>query len=122
MRRLGVNQDGATAVEFAMVLPAFILLIVGGFYAAEMMHAAASMQYAVQAAARCAAVNTTVCTDSSSTVNYATSHATALGAGAVNFTSSTSTCGHVVTGTLTYALDTGLGKIDVPLSATACFP
>jgi Flp pilus assembly protein TadG len=124
-RRLAIawgDAAGASAVEFAMVLVPFVMLIVGGFYGAGVVFAASSMQYAAEAAARCAAVQTTVCTDSTTTVAYANSHDLATSMGQPTFTYSTTGCGHVVHGTLTAELDTGISRIDVPLTATACFP
>ena len=122
IRGVGNNRSGATAVEFAMVLPAFMLLIVGGFSTASLLYVASSMKYAVEVGARCAAVNTTVCSDSTSTVSYVKSHFSASGAATPTFTSTTAACGHNVAGNVTYVIDTGLGKINVPVSAAACFP
>jgi Flp pilus assembly protein TadG len=124
-RRLALkcgDRAGSTAVESALVFIPFIMLVVGGFYAAGLAFAAASMQFAAEAAARCAAVQTTVCTGSSTTVTYANSHYLASSLGTPTFTYSASGCGNVVSGTLTYVLDIGLSKINVPLTSTACFP
>jgi Flp pilus assembly protein TadG len=125
MRRLAdlwAGNAGTAAVEMALVLPAFVMIVVGGFYGAGLTFAASSMHYAVEAAARCASVQTTVCHDSGSIAAYAASHYDAGGAGLPAFTYSTSGCGHVVTGTLTYGFNTGLGQFNVPLTATSCFP
>lgn len=116
------NRDGSAVVEFAMILPPFILLIVGGFYTAGLAFAASSIQYATLAAARCASVQTTVCTDATSTVAYAGTKFFAKGLGAPVFTYSASGCGHVVSGAFTYVLNTGFSRINVPLTSTACFP
>ena len=56
-------RDGAAAVEFAITASAFIVMVMGGFYAAIMFFVATSMQFAVEAGARCASINTTVCAD-----------------------------------------------------------
>jgi Flp pilus assembly protein TadG len=103
-------------------MPAFFMLIIGGFYSAGLLHMVSSMQYAVQAGARCASVNSAVCASPASTVTYVQSRFTATGAATPTFASSTAACGHSVTGTVTYVLDIGLSKINVPLSASACFP
>jgi Flp pilus assembly protein TadG len=123
-RRLPIkwsDHAGSSAVEFAIVLIPFVMLVVGGFYAAGLAFAASSMQFAAEAAARCAAIQTTVCT-AATTVAYANSHDLASSLGAPTFSYSTTGCGHVVSGTLTYVLDLGLSKINVPLTSTACFP
>ena len=103
-------------------MPAFFMLIIGGFYMAGLLYVTSSMQYAVEAGARCASVSTTICTSAATTVTYAQSHFLAAGATTPTFASSTASCGHNVTGTVTYVLDIGLSKINVPLSAAACFP
>lgn len=119
--RLARHDRGNTAVEFALILPAFLMVLLGGFYLALLAFAASSMQYAVEAGARCASVNTTVCTNSTTTIAYARARFSAGGATPI-FTSTTATCGHRVTGSMTYPLRTGLATINVPLSSAACFP
>jgi Flp pilus assembly protein TadG len=114
------NNEGASAVEFALVLPAFLMLVVGGFYLAILGFTMSSMRYATQAAARCASVQTTVCTNNTTTAAYAASKF--QGSGSATFTSSTATCGHLVSGTMIYGLATGITTINVPLTARACFP
>lgn len=121
-RGLWRDTEGGTLVEFALVLPAFLMIMVGGFYVALLAFTASSMQNAVEMGARCASINTTVCSDSESTIAYAENHFSGTGSNAPTFTSTSETCGHRVSGTMTYALKTGLMTIDVPLSADACFP
>jgi len=55
-------EEGGSAVEYALILPAFITLLVGGLCLGNVAFAINSLHYAVQDAARCAAVKTTVCT------------------------------------------------------------
>jgi Flp pilus assembly protein TadG len=113
---------GAAAAEFALVLPAFILMVVGGIYAALMVFTAASLHFAVEDGARCASVQTTVCTDTPSTVAFTQAHYSGPSAPPPTFTYSATGCGHTMTGTVTYVFDVGLAKSNVPLSASACFP
>jgi Flp pilus assembly protein TadG len=120
LRRALKDQRGASVVEFALVAPAFLMIIIGGLYLGMAGLAASSLRYAVQAGARCASVNTTVCSSNSATVTYTT--ARYKGAYTPTFVSSTATCGHLVTGTMTFRLDTGIKRIDIPLSAQSCFP
>jgi Flp pilus assembly protein TadG len=122
LRRAWRDRAGAAAVEFAMVASAFIILILGGFYAAIMFFVASSMQFAVEAGARCASVNSTVCSSGASTVSYVQSRYLASAAATPTFASSTAACGHNVTGSVTYVLSTGFGRVSVPLTASACFP
>jgi Flp pilus assembly protein TadG len=112
---------GTTAVEFAMVAPAFIALIVGSVYASQMVYETSSMRFAVEAAARCAAINTTTCSSTSTTQSYAASHYYGPSP-TPTFTASSATCGQNVSASATFALYTGLSTISVPLSASACYP
>jgi Flp pilus assembly protein TadG len=125
LNRLASSREGpggAAAVEFALVMPAFIALIVGAIFTAQTMYAASSLRYATEAAARCASVNTTTCSSDSATQTYAASKYLGPVSPAPTFVSSSVACGHKVTGSLTYVLNTGVTTINVPLSAAACFP
>jgi len=67
--------DGATAVETAFVLPVFLLLLFSIIEGGLLFWTQSTLQFAVESAARCAAVNTTICGTSSAIVNYAVSQA-----------------------------------------------
>jgi Flp pilus assembly protein TadG len=116
------DTRGTTAVEFALVGPVFIMLIVGVVYTSLLLFAMGSLQYAVEEAARCASVKTTVCTSSTSTASYAQSHFFGSLVLTPAFTSTTATCGHQVRATASYNLNIGLDSLTVPISAAACFP
>lgn len=115
------DERGTTAVEFALLLPAFVGLLLGGFCLSLLGFTLVNLHHAVETGARCAAVQTTVCTDATSTQNKAQSAFTGFG-GTPTFTYTAAACGSQVTGTTTFTLDTGLTTISVPLSATACYP
>jgi Flp pilus assembly protein TadG len=115
------DERGGAAVEYALVLPVFITLIVGALCLGNVAFAANGLHYAVQDAARCAAVKTTVCTDSSTTVAYAKSRYAGPKIAPV-FAYSTAGCGHTVTASGRYPLILVAGTINVPLSASACYP
>lgn len=59
-RRFGSAEGGATAVEFALVLPLFIMLLIGIFELSRMMFVTSSVQYSVDRAARLAVIDPTV--------------------------------------------------------------
>jgi len=115
------DHAGGAAVEFAMVLPAFITVVIGGFYVCMIALTLSSMHFAVEAAARCASVNATSCPDNTTTASYAAAHYAGVGL-TPTFTASNPSCGYQVAGSVTFALDMGLSSISVPLSTTACFP
>jgi Flp pilus assembly protein TadG len=119
--RIIADQRGTSALEFAIVGPVFLSLIVGLIYGCLLLFTMASMQYAVEEGSRCASVKTTICTSSASIIAY--TQAAYLGPFTVpSFTSTTAACGHSVTGSTNFAFDIGLAGLTVPLSATACFP
>ncbi|OJU09590.1 MAG: hypothetical protein BGN86_13495 [Caulobacterales bacterium 68-7] len=125
MRRLkqfARASDGGTAAEFALVLPIMILLTFGGMGASWMMYANTSVHYATEDAARCFAVNTTVCTNAAAVQTYGVGKYRGPTLASLTFTASTQACGRQVVGTGTYTLRTGLRTISVPISATSCYP
>lgn len=120
-RRFSISADGASALEFAIVAPAFLTCLVGAFYVCEMAFASVCLNYAVESAARCYSVKTTVCTDASSTQTYATSHFVGPKV-SPTFVASTATCGHKVTGSINFTLDLGVSKQVLPINASSCAP
>ena len=121
IRRLGTDEHGTSAIEFAIVGPIFMMYMVGMVYVGMAIFSQGSLQYAVEVSARCAAVNTTVCTSSSSTVTYARSAYFGPSA-APSFVSTAAACGQKVTGSTSMTVNWVLGHATVPLNATACYP
>jgi len=116
------DQRGTTALEFAIVGPVFILVVIGILYACMCLFVVGSMHYAVEESARCASVRTLQCSDSTTTISYAQSHyygPTSLPTFTYN---AAATCGHSVSGSISYVMDLGLKRITVPITAAACFP
>ena len=121
MSRLRVDDRGTTAVEFALVAPAIVMLAVGIMSLSLLLFAIGSMHFAVEAAARCASAIPSVCTSSSTIVSYANSRYYGPLITPV-FAYAAAACGNRVTATVTYTLDVGMFQRSVPLSATSCFP
>jgi Flp pilus assembly protein TadG len=107
-------------VEFALVLPALAMLVVGGLYTGLLMYSTAGLHNAVEQAARCYSVNVGKCNSASAAQTYAQS--SYYGINTPTFTASTEACGHQVSATMTFVLDAAVASWSVPLSATACFP
>lgn len=126
MRELHKNitndERGTTAIEFAIVGPVFIMLLIGILYLCMCLAVVGSMHFAVEEGARCASVKTTVCTDQSSTVSYTQNHYFGPGTLPTFTYNAAAACGHYVTGTINYVLDVGLKQFTVPVTASACFP
>ncbi len=115
------DKRGTAAVEFALVLPMFLILLIGGFFCAFMLFTAGGLHYAVERAARCAKVQTSVCTSTTATQNYAQTQFSGYGVTPV-FTAVSTTCGQQVTGSATFAMNIYVRTISIPLTATACYP
>jgi Flp pilus assembly protein TadG len=111
---------GATAVEFALVLPALAALLVGGMYTGLLVYSAAGLHNAVEQAARCYSVNVSQCGDAAGAETYAQN--SYYGVNTPTFTASTQACGHQVSATLSFELIAVVARLNVPLTATACFP
>jgi hypothetical protein len=113
-------ENASAAVEFAIVLPVVAMLMVATLFAGTLIFSAASLNDAVEQAARCYALGSSQCSNASTTQAYAqnryrgTSHPT--------FTATTLSCGYQVTGTLTFPFDAADASWALPLSATACYP
>lgn len=111
---------GATMVEFALVLPALAALLVGGIYAGLAVYSATGLQSAAEQAARCYSVNASLCSTPSATQAYAKTQY--YGIQTPTFSASVQPCGHQVAATVTIPIIAVVENLNVPLSATACFP
>ena len=69
----GRRHSGATAVEFALTAPVLFALLFGMFEFGQMLWARNSLQYAVEEAARCAAVSNAPCTSDTAIKSFAVS-------------------------------------------------
>jgi Flp pilus assembly protein TadG len=114
------DERGTTAVEFAIVGPTFIGLVIGILYVCLCLLLVGSLHFAVEDAARCASVKTTVCKDGPTTVAYAESRY--FGPGSPTFNPTSAACGNMVTGSISYVAQLGLTQFTIPISASACFP
>jgi Flp pilus assembly protein TadG len=121
LRSIRKNEEGTTAVEFAIIAPIFILLVLGIIGVCFALFLVGSLHFAVEDGARCASVKTLICQDSATTVAYTQTRY--LGPNvSPTFSATTAPCGNTVTGTVSYTMDIGLRRFVIPVSATACFP
>ena len=115
------DDGGTAAVEFALVAPLVVMLLVGIMSLSLMLLSIGSMHFAAESAARCASANPTTCSSSAAIVAYANSRYFGALITPV-FTYASAACGNQVNASVTYTLDVGMYKQSVPLSATSCFP
>jgi Flp pilus assembly protein TadG len=115
------GECGATAAEFALILPGLVMLTIGVINLSLMLYAVATIHFTAETAARWCMINAATCTNG--TVNtYATSiyYGPAI---APNFALATPTCtGRQVTGAAVYNFFTGVADFPVQIGATACHP
>ena len=116
-----VGESGATAVEFGLVFPIVIMLMLGVVGFSMLGGALSGMHYAVEEAARCYAVNKTTCGTSAAAIDYAQTHY--LGPDVDPIFEATNTgCGFTVNGTATFQIELAVLHLNVPLTASACYP
>jgi len=123
--RLWKRQEGASAVEFALVLPILLMLTLGAIGATIMLYSVVSLHYAVEDAARCVSVKTLVCTSQATMRTYAANRykGPTLASLTFNLTPATAAnCGNRVVGTGTLAFTTGIATVNLPISASSCYP
>jgi Flp pilus assembly protein TadG len=121
LKSLRFDQQGTTAVEFAIIAPVFIALLIGTFALCIALFLIGSLHFAVEDGARCASVKTTICSDAATTVAYTQSRY--LGPDvSPTFTYAAAACGNSVTATISYSMNVGFKTFVIPISATACFP
>lgn len=113
---------GSSAIEFAMLLPVFIFVLFGLIDAADLVWTQVGMEHAVEAAARCAAVNNASCTSNAAVQTYASTQALGLNLAPSTFSFSQSSCGALVTAQYNFLfLTSDFPSSYVTLSAKSCF-
>jgi len=120
-KRYLCGEKGAISAEFALVVVPFLSIFMAVLGFGLLLWTSSALRYASEDAARCASVKTTVCTDATSTQNYALSRYEGPNL-SPTFTYTATGCGHTVTGSATFPLNTGLVNLSLPITVGACFP
>ncbi len=114
------RRRGTVAIEYAIVLPVFLIMLLGIMDISRLLWTYTTLYRASEAAARCAAIKAASCTTFGATQAYAVTAAFGLNIPATAFSVSHPACGMQVTATF------GFGFIfprrTVTLTATACYP
>ena len=122
-RRPVKNRSGSAAVEMAIVLPLVLLFIIGLTEFGRAIWIKATLDYAVEAAARCAVINTTVCGSAAQVQSYAVSRSPGLTLNASTFTLTAGTCGMQVSASLPFQfVAPSLFPLALTFTSTACYP
>jgi Flp pilus assembly protein TadG len=115
------DRGGTSAVEFALTLPLFILMIFGVWQIGYGMWAQFAIQHGAEMAARCMAVNqSTICDNNTDTAAYAVSQSYGLNP-SPTFVVSQPICGNQISATYTIApVIPNIGIPTFTLYAQAC--
>jgi Flp pilus assembly protein TadG len=123
VRQLPGDRRGLAALEFSLLLPLFLLLILGVMQLGQLFWTQTALQHAVEMAARCASVNTTACGTAAQVQTYAATQAYGMAVAPATFTVTTPTCGNNVAATSTFAFLTTLFPVsNITLQAQSCYP
>jgi Flp pilus assembly protein TadG len=115
--------EGSTSIEFAIVALPLVMFIIGLMEFGMAIWTQSAMQFAVEQAARCATVNTTLCATPAQVTTYASSVLLAPGASSISFSFIAATCGNQVSATTTFSLLlSAMFPNAFTLSAMSCHP
>lgn len=115
--------DAAAAVEAALLLPVFLTFIFGICEFGRALWTQSALQYAVEAAARCGAVDTTTCGSTSQIQSYAASAVNGLTIPSADFNVTAPSCGTQVS--ISYAFTLAVPQLipwSMTLTAQSCHP
>jgi Flp pilus assembly protein TadG len=122
LKSLRRDQQGTTAVEFGIIAPVLIALLIGTMGLCVALFLIGSLHFAVEDGARCASVKTTICSDAATTIAYTQSRYFGPGGVSPTFTYAAAACGNSVSASITYSVNVLFKTLVIPISATACFP
>lgn len=123
------DERGSTVAEFALLLPAFLLVVLGIMHLCLMMFASSQLDAATEYTARCRVTSTSsnyasspCWTDALAKQKfYAIYHGPTAQPVVTIDTPASPACGLRVLATTTYNINAAFFRQAVPLSATACF-
>jgi Flp pilus assembly protein TadG len=122
-RRFTCDERGVAAVEFAVTSPVYFLMLFGLAQAGMWLWADFTLQRAVDAASRCAAILTATCGTTSAIQTYASNNVVGLSVPSSAFTVTTATCGAQVSAAYDVPTFTsGLGLPNITVHVSACYP
>ena len=123
LKRMYRDQSGASAIEFALTLPVFLLILAAIVEGGLLMWTELGLQNGVEKAARCASVNTTLCASTSDIQNYAAQSTYGLNPPPSVFSLAKQACGNEVSASLQHTfLFQVFGVPSITVTAQSCFP
>jgi len=119
-RAFPADRGGNVAIEYAIVLPLLLLFVLGIIDTGRLVWTYTTLSRAVEAAARCASINTVLCATPTQVQNYAASQAWGLPVKASAFTAVTQSCGVQVRASYDFIFT--FPRSTVTVSTMACYP
>lgn len=114
------NERGASVVEFALILPVFVVFVFGMINCGLLLWTQLGIEHGVVAASRCAAIDRAECPDVPA---YATSETYGLNLPKSVFTLTSPACGDQVAASYGFRFVTVLlPPLNVTLTARSCYP
>jgi Flp pilus assembly protein TadG len=126
VKSLRRDQQGTTAVEFGIIAPVFVAMLIGTMGLCVALYLIGSLHFAVEDGARCASVKAACqingVADAALTQAYTQTRYLGPSGVAPTFTYTAAACGNSVSASLTYSVNVLFRTLVIPISATACFP
>jgi Flp pilus assembly protein TadG len=117
------GSSGAVAIEYAIILPVLLVVVLGIIDVGRLLWTQTTLDRAVEAASRCAAINVTLCGTTAKIQSYAVTQAYGLAVTTMAFTVSAPTCGLSVKASFPFRLIIPwLARTSLTLTATSCYP
>jgi Flp pilus assembly protein TadG len=128
-RAMAWDERGAAAAEFALLIPATVLLVLAIFHLCAVLYATVNLHFTVQQAARCAATsqlntNAACGTTQATATAYAQRLYQGPGVGGTygSTDDATDNCRQIKVTNARYVIALGFVNLTIPLGAQACFP
>lgn len=117
------RERGSVAVEYGILLPALLLLVLGLIDVSRLVWTQTTLDRAVEAAARCGAVDSVKCGTAAAVQAYAAGEAYGMTIAATAFTVTSQSCGVSVSVQHPFELVIPwIARTDLTLTAEACYP
>ena len=120
--RITFLQRGAVAIEFAIIVPALLLFVLGIMDTGRLLWTYTTVYRASEAAARCFAILAPTCTTAVAAQSYAVTQAWGLPIAPAAFAVTSQACGARVIATYGFQFVIPWLSNSITLTATACYP
>lgn len=123
IKRILRDQAGASAIEFALTFPIFLLIVMAIAEGGLLMWTELGLQHGAEKAARCASVDASLCGSTSDVLNYAAQSSYGLNPPPSVFSLTAKACGNEVSANLQHNLLLSVfGAPSITVKAQSCFP